>query len=231
MEIADRLDFKAVSLKDIPTKDRKFGVCAWYVSRNGRELRYVPEHHRTVYIVKLATGTYAKAYLMASLKVRSDRSLTELAVRRGGVKCWLGVPAELIDQELCLVAAKGCGGVLGYIPYPFRSEEVCRAACVAGGARVEDVPTEHLSEAFFEAVALPNIPSMYRSKAHCLAGVRVKGNYLRYVPEHVMSFKILKIALRNDPWAWRYANEPFRRNRFYKNARRKVARLGIEDEK
>lgn len=230
MEIADRLIFDALSLKDIPLKERKFGVCLWYVSRNGRELRHVPQHHRTVHMVTLAAGTYAKAYLMANMKVRENRDLTLLAVRRGGLKVWLGVPVALIDTELCLAAVKGCGSILGYIPLPFRCSDVCRAACVAGGVKIEDIPAEYLSEAFFEGVALPNIPPMYRNKKHCLVGVQLKGNYLKYVPARVLCFRILKVALRNDAWAVRYVDEPFRANRFYKLARRKVAKLGVDDE-
>lgn len=227
MEIAERHGIDALSLKDVPVKDRRYGVCAWYVARNGRELKHVPHHHRTLHIVQLAVGTYAKAYLMASLKVREDRELTLLAVKRGGLSVWLGVPLKLIDVELCMAAVKGSGSVLGSVPLPYRTEEVCRAACVAGGAKIEDVPEHFLTSAFFEGVALPNVPVIYRNKKHCLAAVSVKGNYLRHVPDAVMNFQIIKTALKNDPWAHRYVGEEFRTSRFYKRARRKVARLGV----
>lgn len=230
MQVTEWLDYSTVALKDIPKKQRKYGVCCWYVGRNGRDLRHVPVHHRTLHMVTLAVGSYAKAYLLASFEIRCDRALTMLAVRRGGIQVWRSVPLRVVDEELCMAAVKGCGGVLQYVPSPFRSYAVCRAACVAGGARLQDIPGEYLSEAFFEGVALPNVPECFRSRRYCVKWVGIKGNYLRYVPLQLIDFRMLRVALRNDPWAHRFVPQMFHDNKYYKAARKKLIGMTYEED-
>lgn len=202
-------DFTGMRLSQIDKKKRGLSVCEWFVRRNGRDLKHVPFHLRTVHMVRLAVGSYPKAYLLASKKVKRDRELTLLAVKRGGFSVWKAVPAALIDESLCLAAVKGCGGLLKCIPRAFRTKAVCRAAFKAGGAKLSDVPPEHIDETFFEGVALCNVPQKYRTQGLCRAGVRRKGNYLKYVPNEMIDRQMVEEALCRNPWAFRYVPPQF----------------------
>lgn len=208
-----------LQLKDLPNGQRTPEVCEAAIHRNGRAFKDVPLWLRTLRLANLAVGTYPPAYLHAPHGVRKDFGLAKLALRRGGLSVWDGVPPEIRNYELCQFAVRTNGALLKVIDARFRDFDMCKAAFGSGGADLADVPEIFLQDAnFWLGVALKHIPDQYKNYDLCLNNVRKCGNYLQYVPEHLRDAIMCKSAIAENAWTCRFVPEKFHDQDFFIDA-------------
>lgn len=216
-----------LQLKDLPNEQRTPEVCEAAIHRSGKSFRDVPLWLRTLRLARLAVGTHAPAYLHAPHGVRKDYELAKLALRRGGLSVWDGVPPEIRNYELCLFAVKTNGALLKVIEARFRDFDMCKAAFSSGGADLADVPDVFLRDAnFWLGVALKHIPDAYKTYDLCLNNVRKCGNYLQYVPEAMRDAIMSKAAIAENPWTCRFVPEKYHNQDFFIDAYRAARAAG-----
>lgn len=214
-------------LKDLPNEHRTPEVCEVAIHQSGKAYRDVPLWLRTLRLTRLAVGTHPPAYLHAPLGIRKDCELARLALRRGGLAVWDGIPQEIRDYELCLFAVKTNGALLKVIEPRYRDFDMCKAAFTSGGADQADVPEIFLQYTnFWLGVALKHIPDRYKSYDLCLLNVRKCGNYLQYVPEALRDQVMCKAAIAENPWTCRFVPESLHHQDFFMTAYRTARAAG-----
>jgi len=194
----------------VPEEMRIEELCRMAVEENGAALRHVPERMRTLEICKIAVKRDGEGSALDLVpEEHRTQDLYEIAVSRIGTLL-RSVPVSMRTDELCRTAIAQDGLALQCVPEARRTEEMCRMAVCQNGRALQWVPEHFQTEELCgQAVtqhgcALEWVPYCFRSYELCKTAVRQHGYAVQYVPEGRLSPELCEIAVKHSSEALKF---------------------------
>lgn len=150
-----------------------------------------------IYVRKVSIPDDARVYIEAK-KFKADKIIL-------GSK-------ELISKDIYLKGVQKNGRLLCFLPIPFRSKELCKAAVNQYSCMIQFVPKDILDdEICMEAVkkdglTLKYVPLTLKDNNNniCITAVKQNGNALHFVPSNMLNINICIDAVRQTIDAFKY---------------------------
>jgi hypothetical protein len=182
------------------------------VSKNGRELEYVPKERQTSRICKLAVKNYGRALQYASDELKTIE-LCKLAVEKDGSALTF-VPAPILTDDIIKVALKNNGRALMYVPPRRRTREVCEVAVAQSPAEgMKWVPLEFRDQEFYEKMVKANpvgilvVPAEEVTDDMAISAIKAKPELVKLLDNRLQTLERWIIAVIESPRMLAHAPE------------------------
>lgn len=234
----ENLEF--TTLQNLPEFFINEKVCQRVVSKNGNEIRYVPDKYITKDLFLSAVkndGTSIKycdepdeemciaainnnpeSLMFIAMNFRTDNVCKAAYIKNPSSAIYF--PMRLLSIELIEDAITLDGTLLQLLPQEKRTKKVCRLAVLNNGLAIKHVknPNRGLCKIAVEknSEALKSVPVDFVDKELCLKAVYKNGMNLKHVPKSVLDQEIIDTAILNDPNCIRYVSDEYKSEKICK---------------